>query len=170
MSRALLLGGLGFGRLALVRRRRNSGFRSAESSGFRYILVHRLLHRIPHGDPATLGARHGPLDQDEPALNIGLHHLEIERGYTIHTHMPGHLLVLESLAGVLTAASRTDRPVRDRNAVGGAEAAEVPALHATRKALADRRARDIDILTRHEVIGGDFRTNRDQFVFLDAKL
>src|SRR6476660_7803052 len=52
----------------------------------------------------------------------------------------------------------------------GAQSAEIPSLHAAREALADRSAGHINILTGHEVIGGDFRTNRDQFVFLDAKL
>src|SRR3954466_10336975 len=113
ISRAPLLGGLAFSRLALV-----VGSRETELARLRHVLVHRLLHRIAHGDPAALGARHRTLDEDEATLDIGLHHLEIERGDAVDAHMAGHLLVLEGLAGVLTAAGRTDRTVRNRHSVG----------------------------------------------------
>src|SRR4051812_1875515 len=83
--------------------------------------------------------------------------------------MTGHLLVLEGLARILTAASRTDRTVRHRDAVGGAQAAEVPALHAAGKSLADRCAGDVDELADHEMICLDFSADRNQRVFRDAE-
>src|SRR3982751_5603000 len=84
--------------------------------------------------------------------------------------MAGHLLVLEGLAGVLTAAGRTDRAVRHRHAVGGAKAAEIPALHAAGKALADRSAGNVDKLPDQEMVRRDFGANRDHRVIADAKL
>jgi hypothetical protein len=43
-----------------------------------------------------------PFDQDQAALDVGLHHAQIERGDAIDAHVAGHLLVLEGLAGILT--------------------------------------------------------------------
>ena len=83
--------------------------------------------------------------------------------------MARHLLVLEGLAGILTAAGRTDRTVRDRHAVRGAQAAEIPALHAAGKALADRGAGDVDELADHEMVRGDLGADRDQRVIADAE-
>jgi hypothetical protein len=127
----------------------------AELAGLRRFLRQRAFHRVAHGDPAALGARHRTLDEDQAALDIGLHHLQIERGDALDAHVPGHLLVLEGLARILAAAGRTDRAVRDRHAVRGAQAPEVPALHAAGKALADRRAGDIDELTDDEMVRRD---------------
>src|SRR5262245_9904990 len=153
----------GRGRLA-------SRLRQPELAGLRRILGQRLLHGVAHRDPAALGARHRALDQDQASLDVGLHDLEVERGDTLDAHVAGHLLVLEGLAGVLTAAGRPDRAVRDRNAVRGAEAAEIPALHAAGKALADRGAGHVDELADHEMIGRDLGANRDQLLLLDAEL
>src|ERR1700724_2831328 len=50
----------------------------AELAGLRRFLRQRLLHRVAHRDPATLGARHRTLDQDQATRDVGLHHLEIE--------------------------------------------------------------------------------------------
>src|SRR6202011_6017750 len=157
-------------RAPLLGRRFRCLLRNLEFSRLRRFLRQRLLHGIAHRDPAALGAGNGALDQDQAALNVGLHHAQIERGDAIDAHMTGHLLVLESLAGVLTSAGRTDRTMRHRNTVGGAKSAEIPALHATGKTLTDRRAGDIDELADHEMIGLDFSADRDQRVFRDAEL
>src|SRR3954451_21528882 len=140
-----------------------------ELAGLRRILRQRLLHRVANRDPAALGAGHGAFDQDQPALDVGLHHPEIERGDAVDAHMARHLLVLEGLARILASAGRTDRAMRDRDTVGGAQAAEIPALHAAGETLADRGAGDVDELADHEVIRLDFSTDRDQRVFGDAE-
>src|ERR1035438_8348649 len=132
-----------------------------ELAGLRRFLRQRLLHGVTHRDPSALGAGNGAFDQDQAALDVGPHHAQIERGDAIVAHMAGHLLVLPGLAGVLAAAGRTDRTVRDRDAVGGAQAAEIPALHAAGKTLADRGAGDVDELADHEMIGLDFGADRD---------
>src|SRR5438445_8455021 len=111
MSRTLLLGRRG-GRFGLDRRLRGP-LRQAELAGHGQILRELLLDRVAQRDPAALGAGHRALDQDEAALEIGLHHLEIERGHPIDTHMTWHLLVLERLARVLASAGRSDRAMRD---------------------------------------------------------
>src|SRR4051812_26021906 len=83
--------------------RRNGAARFAELAGLRRFLGKRLLHGIAHDDPAALGARHRALDHDQAAIDIGLHDAQIERGHFVDAHMAGHLLVLEGLAGILTA-------------------------------------------------------------------
>src|ERR1700742_1259104 len=141
-----------------------------ELAGLRSFLRQRLLHRVAHRDPAALGAGNGAFDQDQTAFDVGLDHAQIERGDAIDTHVTGHLLVLEGLAGVLTAAGRTDRAMRHRNTVGGAQGAEIPALHAAGKTLADRGAGDVDELADDKVVGLDLGTDRDQRVLRHAEL
>src|SRR5215467_4280503 len=89
MSRALLcrrlpaIGGLVVRTLVarrLGRARRCLGLRQPELAGLGRFLRELLLHRVAQRDPAALGAGHGALDQDQAALDVGLHHLEIERG------------------------------------------------------------------------------------------
>src|SRR5882672_132504 len=161
ISRALLLGGCS----SLLGAAHNP-----ELAGLRSFLRQRLLDGITHRDPSALGAGNGTLDEDQAARDVGLHHAQIERGDAIDAHVTGHLLVLESLAGILTSAGRTDRTMRYRDTVGGAKPAEIPALDAAGKTLADRGTGDIDELADHEMVGLNFSANRDQRVFGDAEL
>src|SRR5438132_6385387 len=170
MLRALLVDGLAFVGGRGLGFAGGGRLRQAELAGLGGVLRQLLLHRVAQRDPAALGAGHRAFDQDEPALDVGLHHLEIERGDALDAHVTRHFLVLESLAGILAAAGGTDRTVRDRNAVRGAQPGEVPALHATRKALADRGPGHVDKLPDDEVIGGDLGTDRDQIALLHPKL
>src|SRR5229473_3062249 len=172
MSRALLCGRLrAFGGLVVGSLgRARLGGRQPELAGLRRFLRELLLHGIAQRDPAALGAGDRALDQNEAALDVGLHHLEIERGDAIDAHMAGHLLVLEGLARVLPAAGRADRAVRDRHAVRSAQTTEIPALHAAGKAFADRGAGDVDELADDEMVGGDLGADRDQAVLLDPEL
>src|SRR5690242_69294 len=121
MSRSLLRRRFGRRLLTAV-----GPLRQAELSRLRRVLRQRLLHRVAYGDPAALGARHRALDQNEAALDVRLHHAQIERRHARDAHVARHLLVLERLARILPAAGRADRAVRDRHAVGGAQAAEIP--------------------------------------------
>src|SRR6195256_2784245 len=155
ISRALLLG---------RRCRSLLTARDLELAGLRRFLRQRLLDGVAYRDPSALGAGNGAFDQDQAALDVGLHHAQIERGDLIDAHVAGHLLVLEGLAGVLTAAGRTDRTVRHRHAVGGAQTAEIPALDAAGKTLADRGAGDVDELADHEMVSLDLGADRDQRV------
>src|SRR3954466_13507380 len=143
ISRALLLGRCSC---------RFGAAHDLELAGLRSFLRQRLLDGIAHRDPAALGAGNGALDEDQPALDVGLHDAQIERGDAIDTHVTRHLLVLEGLAGILTSAGRTDRTMRHRHAVGSAQAAEIPALDAAGKTLADRGAGDVDELADHEMV------------------
>src|SRR5712671_1566641 len=155
---------------ALLRFRSRRGVRQPELARLRQIFWQRLLDGIAHGDPAAVVARDRALDQDEAALDIGLHHLEIERGDAIDAHVAGHLLILEGLAGILPTAGRAMRAVRDRDAVGRAQATEVPALHRAGEAFADRSAGDVHELPDNEMVCGDLGADRDEFVLLHAEL
>src|ERR1700694_2240234 len=145
ISRALLLG-----------RRCSLLAANPALAGLRRSLRQRLLDGVAHRNPSALGAGNGALDEDQAALDVGLHHTQIERGDAVDTHVTGHLLVLEGLAGILTSAGRTDRTMRHRHTVGGAQTAEIPALHAARKTLTDRGAGDVDELADHEMVRLNF--------------
>src|SRR5204862_288069 len=60
--------------------------------------------------------------------------------------------------------------MRYRNAMRRAQPAEIPALHAAGKALADAGAGDIDILAGDEMRRGDLGADIDERVLGDAKL
>src|SRR5262249_4351841 len=137
MSLTLALGRGFFRRRRFGLAARGSRLRQTELAGLLSILRQLFLHRVAQRDPTAFGPRHCALDQDEAAFHIGLHDFEIERGDALDPHMPWHFLVLESLARILAAAGRTDRTMRDRYAMRCTQAAEVPALHAAGKALAD---------------------------------
>src|SRR5690349_17217132 len=170
MSRALLRGGsgrLGRGNLGRIRIGFRCGlclsaFADAELAGLRGLLWQLSLDRVAYRHPAALGARNSAFDQNETAIDVGLHDLEIQRGNTRDAEMARHLLVLEGLAGILTAAGAADGTVRDRNAVRRPQPAEIPSLHTTGEALADSDAADIDELAGHKMIGGDFGADRNQ--------
>src|SRR6516165_9765915 len=78
--------------------------RQPELAGLGNVLRQRLLDGVANRDPPALGTGHRPFDQDEAARDVGLHHLEVERGHPLHAEMAGHFLVLEGLARILTAA------------------------------------------------------------------
>src|SRR6476646_4253051 len=145
-------------------------FADAEFAWLRCFLRQLLLHRVTHRHPAALGARNRALDKQEAALDVGLHDLEIKRRHAVDTQMTRHLLVLERLARILTAASAADRTVRDRHAMRGTQAGEIPALHTAGKALADSDAADVDELAGNEVIRGDFRADGNDRVLSHAEL
>src|SRR5262245_50903745 len=170
MSGALLVGALALLGGRCLGFAGGGRLRQAELAGLGGILRQLLLHRVGQRDPAALGARHRAFDQDEAALDVGLHHLEIERGHALDSHVPRHFLVLEGFAGVLAPAGGADRAMRDRHAVRGAQPAEVPTLHAARKALTDRSAGHVDKLPDDEVIGGDLGAHRDQIALFHAEL
>src|ERR1700722_12391969 len=142
----------------------------AELAGQRRLLRQRLLHRVAHRDPASGVPRHRALDQNETAVGVGADDTKVLRRHLIRSHMAGHFLVLPGLAGILTATGRPMRTMRDRHAVCGAQAAEVPPLHRAGEALADRHTSDIDILSDGEVVGGDLGSDRDHLVLFDAEL
>src|ERR1700683_197665 len=114
MSRALLcLVSIG---LSLRRRRAGRGLSEAELARLGDAIGQLLFHRVAHGNPATLDARHRAFDQDHAARDVGLHYPEIECGHPIHAEMARHFFVLEGSSGVLPATGRADRAGRDRNA------------------------------------------------------
>ena len=78
-------------------------------------------------------------------------HLQVLSGHPVIAQVPGHLLALEDLAGVLAVTGRTMGTMADRHAVAGPETAKVVPLHGTRKALTNRGPDNVDILPGHKV-------------------
>src|ERR1700761_7913960 len=155
---------------ALLRRRRFRGLLgNPELAGLRRFLRQRLLHGVTHPDPAAPRARHSAFDQDQAAIDISRNHAQVERGDAVDAHVAGHLLVLPGLAGILTTTGRTDRTMRDRHAVGGAQTAKIPALHTAGKTLTDRGAGDVDELADDEMVGLDLGADRDQSILRHAE-
>src|SRR6476661_254903 len=128
------------------------------------------LHRIADAQPAALVTRDRALDEQEAADRIGADDLKILLGPLAGAHVAGHLLVLEDAARILAVTGRTVRPVRNRDAVGGAEAAEIPALHGAGEALALGHAGNVHQLARNEMVRADTRADIEQRVFRDAEL
>src|SRR5262245_622427 len=168
MSRPLLLG-RGGGVLAFAGRRRLR-LGSAEFAGRRDLFRQRPLDRVAYRDPAALAARNRAFDQDQTALDVGLHHSEIQRAHSLDSQVTSHLLVFERFSGVLPAAGRAVRAVRDRHAVGGAQSREIPSLHRAGEALADGDAGNINELADDEMIGGDLGADRNELLFADPEL
>ncbi|KAK0338509.1 hypothetical protein LTR94_038370, partial [Friedmanniomyces endolithicus] len=62
------------------------------------------------------------------------------------------------------------RTVRDRDAVGGAKAAEVPALHSARETLTDGFTLDVHLLADQEVLSRQLSPHVQQTVRINAEL
>lgn len=129
-----------------------------------------FLHRVTHNNPTALGTWNRTADHDEAAILVDLSDDQVLGGDAIITHVAGHLLAFEHLAGILTLAGRTVRAMRDRDAVRGAKTAEVPALHGALETLTLRGAGHIDELARNEVVCRNFGADFDQVIRRDAEL
>src|SRR5665213_1119023 len=134
----------------------------------RRILV-RLLDGVAHHHPAALGARHRAAHHDEAALDIDFRDFEILRCDVLVAVMAVHLLVLESLARILTAARAAQRAVGDRHAVRRFKAAEIPALHGAGETTADGDACDVHFLAGHEMIRLQQIAHLKQVLRIDAE-
>jgi hypothetical protein len=125
------------------------------------------LHRALQ--PSRLRRRAQRHGQTKSALGIDADDLQILNRDALVAEVAGHLLAFEDLARILALAGGAVRTVRNRDAVCGAQAAEVPALHGAGEALADADASDINLLARDEVLGRDHRADRQQVIFRDAE-
>ena len=90
---------------------------------------------------------------------------EVLRGDAYITHVTGHFLAFEDLAGILTLTGGAVEAVRNRHTVRRTQAAEIVALHGTGKAFTDRGADNINLLAIDEVVGGHFGADLNQIVF-----
>src|SRR5262245_21102430 len=84
--------------------------------------------------------------------------------------MAVHLFVLKGLARILTATGTAERTMRDRYAVRGFKAAEIPALHRAGEAAADGDTRHIDLLARHEMGSENFVAHFKETLLVHAEL
>src|SRR6185503_869505 len=119
--------------------------------------------------PTALGARNGAADHDEAALDIHFRDFEVLRRDVLVAVVTVHLLVLEGLARILTAAGTTERTVRDRHAVRRFETAEIPALHGAGETAADCDTGHVDLLAFDEMIGLDDVADIEQVLRIDAE-
>src|SRR5438876_352474 len=123
------------GSLFLIRRGRC--LRHAEFTRLGSALRQFLFHGFAQYYPAAFVAGYGALDQNEAALHIGLHNPKIECRHALRSQVTGHFFVLEGFTGILTPASRAMRPVRYGNAMGSAQAREIPTLHRAGETLSN---------------------------------
>src|SRR5262245_43138184 len=105
-----------------------------------------LLDGVADDDPAALGTRDCATNHDEATFLVDLGNDEVLRRDALIAQVTGHLLALEHLARVLALTGRTVCTVGDRDAVGGAETAEVPALHGALETFTLGGARHVDEL------------------------
>jgi hypothetical protein len=59
--------------------------------------------------------------------------------------------------------------MRNRHAVSGAQAAEIPPLHAAGPTLTGRDSGHVDELADEKMISGNFRADRNETVIIDAE-
>ncbi len=136
----------------------------AEGAGLRRFGGRGALDGVADLHIGSLGARNRALDQDQAALHVDAEHGQVQGGDGFLTHLASHLLALEGPTRILAVAGRTERAVRERDTVGGAQTAEVPALDAALEALTDGQTLHVDILAGQEVIGGQLGADIDQIV------
>src|SRR5262249_1476360 len=128
------------------------------------------LHGVADDDDAPARPGHGPLDQNEVALGVGLDDLEVEGGDLLATETSGHLRALEDPAGERASADRARRPVHLVVAVAGALTREVVALHGAGPALAAADGGDVNPLALFEDLGGDLLADGEAVDVVEAQL
>jgi hypothetical protein len=77
----------------------------------------------------AVGARDGPLDQQQISLGVNAHDFNVLGGHTGVTHLARHLLAFEYTSGRLALTYGARRPVRKGVTVSLILGGEVPALH-----------------------------------------
>ena len=65
------------------------------------VLVQGPFHGVAHEHPAAFGAGHRTAHQEQAAILVGLHDLQVLRRHPHIAHVAGHLLALEDLAGFI---------------------------------------------------------------------
>src|SRR3954470_21384975 len=85
-------------------------------------LPERLLDSGPDHQQPTVRAGDGALDEQEVALRVHVHDLEVEDGDSLVAHLPGHAGSLEHTARRRACPDRSGRTVLSLRAVAGAEA------------------------------------------------
>src|SRR4051812_36770084 len=108
----------------------------------------RQYHQVP-----TAGAGYRAANEQQLALGVDAHDLEILNGAVRRAVMTRHLLSREHTAGILRHADRTWLVVRNRVAVARAVRGEVVALDHASESLTERHAAHVDFLSDLENVG-----------------
>src|SRR5215470_15665553 len=106
---------------------------------------------------AALVPGHRALDEQQLALRVDPHDLEVLHRPRLGAEVTGHALALEDVARALVLPGRTGRPVRDRSPVTRAVPRHVVALDDACETLPERGARDIHHLPDLEDVHTDLR-------------
>src|SRR5262245_38730236 len=106
---------------------------------------------------AALVPGHRALDEQQLALRVDPHDLEVLHRPRLGAEVTRHALALEDVARALVLAGRAGRPVRDRSPVARAVPRHVVTLDDPSEALTERSARDIHHLPDLEDIDADLR-------------
>src|SRR6266850_6461225 len=158
-------------RFAGRRLRRGGRFGGLAQAGrIRRILRAGALGGVLDDDVAAARAGNGARHQQQAPLVVGGDDLEVLRGHALVAVVARHLLAREGTAGILAVAGRAVAAMRDRHAVAGFEAVEVPAHHRAGEAAADRGADDVDELAGHEVARHQLGADLEHGVLGDAEL
>src|SRR5262245_15077730 len=121
---------------------------------------------------AALVPGHRTLDEQELALRVDPHDLEVLHRARLGAEVTGHALALEDVARALVLPGRTGCPVRDRSPVARAVPRHVVALDDPGEALAEGRSGDVDHLPDLEDIDADLRAGLEagRLGFAEAEL
>src|SRR5690348_12153560 len=135
------------------------------------LLLRRCLGRGLHDDVAAVGAGHGALHEQQPALGIDPHHRELLYGALDVPVLTRHPLARKHATGILGHADRARRVVRQRIAMRGAIRAEVMTADHARKPATLGRTRYVDELTHGEGVDADVLADLEvrEIVLLDGE-
>src|SRR5215471_4546995 len=99
--------------------------------------------------------RHGPADQEQVPVGVGLDHGEVEGGGLLAAGAAGHAGAAEDPGRRGAGPDGPGRPVDPVGAVAGAEAGEPVALHHAGEALALAHGGHVDQLALRQEVGAD---------------
>ena len=128
-----------------------------------------MLDRVADPDPAALGSGDRAAHQNQSFFGIGRDDSEVLLGGAAVAHVAGHFLALEDLTRVLAVAGRAVGAMGYRNAVAGAQTAEIVPLHGAGESLADGNPCHIHVLARHEMFGRQLLADLEQGVRRDPE-
>src|ERR687891_2953065 len=109
-------------------------------------------------------ARHRALEQEEAALGVGLHHLEVQHRDPDVAHLAGHPGPAEHPGGGGARADGPGAPVLALRSVGCGEAAEAVPLHRPGEPLSARDPDHVGPLARLEDSGRDLLPRLERLV------
>src|SRR5262249_9110564 len=128
------------------------------------------LDGIADDDEPAVRSGDGALHEQDVALGVGRHDLEVQRRDLLTAEPAGHARALEHTSGRGARADRSRRTMHAVHAVPRAEAGEAVALHDAGRALALAHRGDVDALAVGEDVDLDLLTDLEARHVVDAQL